>query len=31
MVPTFFGVLMGLAGLFNWSLHSDLMAKWLGT
>ena len=31
MVPTFFGVLMGLAGLFGWHIHSDLMAKWLGT
>ncbi len=31
LVPTFFGVLMGLAGLFGWHLHSDLLAKWLGT
>jgi hypothetical protein len=31
MVPTFFGVLMGMAGLFGWALHSDLLAKWLGT
>lgn len=31
MVPTFFGVLMGLSGLFGWGLHSDLLAKWLGT
>lgn len=28
-VPTFFGVLMGLSGVFNWSLHSDLLARWL--
>ena len=31
MIPTFFGVLMGLAGLFGWRIHSDLIAKWLGT
>lgn len=31
MVPTFFGVLMGLAGLFSWHIHSDYMAKLLGT
>jgi len=31
MVPTFFGVLMGLAGLFGWRIHSDLLAKLLGT
>ncbi len=31
LIPTFFGVLMGLAGLFGWHLHSDLLAKWLGT
>ncbi len=31
LVPTFFGVLMGLAGLIGWSLHSNLAAKLLGT
>ena len=31
LIPTFFGILMGLAGLFGWHLHSDLLAKWLGT
>lgn len=31
MVPTFFGVLFGLAGLFNLSWHSDFFAKLLGT
>ena len=31
LIPTCFGVLMGLAGLFGWHLHSDLLAKWLGT
>ncbi|HZO88928.1 MAG TPA: DUF4337 domain-containing protein [Chthonomonadaceae bacterium] len=31
MVPTFFGVLMGLAGLFNLNIHSDFFAKLLGT
>jgi hypothetical protein len=31
LIPTFFGVLMGLAGLFGWSLHSPLAAKLLGT
>lgn len=28
-VPTFFGVLMGLSGLLNWSLHSDFLARLL--
>jgi hypothetical protein len=31
MVPTAFGVLMGLAGLLGWGLHPDILAKWLGT
>jgi hypothetical protein len=31
LVPTFFGVLFGLAGIFNLHLHSNLFAKWLGT
>jgi hypothetical protein len=30
LVPTFFGVLYGLAGLFGLSLHSDFLAKLLG-
>jgi hypothetical protein len=29
LVPTFFGVLMGLAGLIGWHIHSDLIARWL--
>jgi len=29
LVPTVFGVIMGLAGLFGWSLHSDFFAKLL--
>lgn len=28
-VPTAFGVLMGLAGLFGWHLHSDTLARLL--
>jgi hypothetical protein len=31
MVPTVFGVLFGLAGLFNLPIHSDFFAKILGT
>jgi len=31
MVPTFFGALYGLAGLFNLHIHSDFFAKLLGT
>jgi len=31
MVPTVFGVLYGLAGLFNLHIHSDFFAKILGT
>jgi hypothetical protein len=30
LVPTVFGVVYGLAGLFNLSLHSDFLAKLLG-
>lgn len=29
LVPTAFGVLMGLAGLFGWHLHSDTFARLL--
>ena len=29
LVPTAFGVVMGLAGLFGWHLHSDTLARWL--
>lgn len=29
LVPTFFGVLMGLAGLLGWKLHSDVLARLL--
>ncbi len=29
LVPTVLGVLMGLAGLFSWRLHSDVLARWL--
>jgi len=29
LVPTVFGVIMGLAGLFGWSLHSDFFARLL--
>lgn len=31
MIPTFFGVLMGVAGLFKWPLHPDFLTKLLGT
>ena len=31
IAPTLFGVFMGLAGLLGWQIHSDLLAKWLGT
>ncbi len=31
MVPTVFGVVMGLAGLLGWGLHPDMLARWLGT
>ncbi len=29
LIPTAFGVLMGLAGLFGWNLHSDTFARLL--
>ena len=29
MVPTFFGVLMGLAGLFGWAIHPDTLTRLL--
>lgn len=29
LVPTFAGVVMGLAGLLGWRLHSDVLARWL--
>ena len=29
LVPTFGGVVMGLAGLFGWPLHPDLLARLL--
>lgn len=31
MIPTVIGVLMGLAGLLGWQIHSDLAARLLGT
>jgi len=31
MVPTVFGVIMGLAGLLGWKVHPGLLARWLGT
>jgi hypothetical protein len=31
LVPTIFGMIMGLSGLFGWGLHPDLLARWLGT
>jgi hypothetical protein len=31
LVPAFFGVVMGLSGFFEWGLHPNLLAKWLGT
>jgi hypothetical protein len=31
LVPTVFGILMGLAGLLGWNLHPDLLIKPLGT
>ncbi len=31
LVPTFFGVLYGVAGLLGWALHSALASKLLGT
>src|SRR5262249_14162304 len=29
MIPTFFGVLMGLAGLLGWRIHPDTISSWL--
>lgn len=29
LVPTFFGVLMGLAGLFGWNIHPDALTRLL--
>jgi hypothetical protein len=29
LVPTFFGVLMGLAGLLGWNLHPDALTRLL--
>jgi hypothetical protein len=29
LIPTFFGILMGLAGLLGWHIHSNLIANWL--
>jgi len=29
MVPTVFGVLMGVAGLAGWPLHPDAIVQWL--
>jgi len=29
MVPTFFGTLMGLAGLFGWAIHPDALTRLL--
>jgi hypothetical protein len=29
LIPTLFGVIMGLAGLLGWRLHSDLLARLL--
>ena len=29
MVPTLFGIVMGLAGLFGWMIHPDFLTKWL--
>jgi hypothetical protein len=29
MVPTFFGALMGLAGLFGWAIHPDALTRLL--
>jgi hypothetical protein len=27
MVPTFFGTVMGLAGLFGWNIHPDFLTR----
>ena len=29
MVPTLFGIVVGLAGLFGWTFHPDFLTKWL--
>jgi hypothetical protein len=29
MIPTLFGIIMGLAGLLNWSIHPDRLMRWL--
>ena len=29
MIPTVFGVLMGLAGLFGWGIHPDALTRLL--
>jgi hypothetical protein len=29
LVPTFFGLLMGVAGLLGWHIHPDILAGWL--
>lgn len=31
LLPSAFGVVMGLAGFFAWPIHVDLLSKWLGT
>lgn len=31
LVPTFFGVLYGFAGLLGWAIHSNIASKLLGT
>ena len=31
MVPTVFGLVMGLSGLFGFGIHPNVFAKWLGT
>jgi hypothetical protein len=30
LIPIGVGILMGLAGLFGWHIHSDALASWLG-
>ncbi len=31
VVPSVFGIILGLAGLFGWGIHPDAFAKFLGT
>lgn len=31
LVPTIFGLIMGIAGLFGWGIHPNALAKFLGT